>query len=453
MEADGTNVSRLTDNTADDLNPAWSPDGTRIAFVSDRDGNENVYVMDADGAHQTQLTTNPANFRSPGPQIVVMDADGTNEVTLTPYGVWDYDPNWSPDGTMLAFESYVDGNTELYVMAADGTARTRLTTTSAYEMYPTWSPDGARIAYDLTSTSEIHSMRVDGTDDVVVGVGMQPAWSPDGSQLAFMMSVPGGNRIALMDVDGANVVPLTSGFTDQLPAWQRLVTAPAPLLPAVAAGDATVTEGPAAVATIPVTLSWPAAGASSVQWTTVNGSAGAPGDFVASSGIAQFAAGATATTISVPIVDDGVAEAVQSFTVKLSAPSALTIGDTAAKVNVLDDDAPLSLSVRDAWTYERDLATAHLVYRVSLSRAVPDGATVTVTIATSGGTATAATDYAVLPATPLTFAAGEQTKTVAVTVFGDTVPERNETVRVAMTAPHGAVLADAAAIGTNVNDD
>jgi chitinase len=239
-----------------------------------------------------------------------------------------------------------------------------------------------------------------------------------------------------------------------LPAWQRLTAPPAPLLPAVSAGDATVVEHDSAGAvTIPLSLSWPATGATSVHWTTANGTAVAPGDFVASSGIASFAAGEIAATVSVPVVDDGVAEPVQAFTVKLSVPVGLAIDDTAAKVTVLDDDAPLSLSVHDTWTYEGDAKTARLLYHVVLSQPVPDGVTVDVTFTTAGGTATAGTDYLVVPATPLTFAAGEQTKTVAVTVYGETLVERNETVRLKMSAPHGATLADAVATGTIVNDD
>ena len=84
-----------------------------IAFTSDRDGNAEVYVMQADGTRATRLTTNPA---------------------------WDGHPDWSPDGRSIAFISDRDGNWEMYVMRADGTGATRLTTSPAAEWYPAWSP-------------------------------------------------------------------------------------------------------------------------------------------------------------------------------------------------------------------------------------------------------------------------------------------------------------------------
>ena len=94
MDADGTNVQQLTDNDDWDEDPAWSPDGKRIAFHSDRDGNYEIFVMDADGTNVQQLTDN----------------DG-----------WDGDPAWSPDGKRIAFSSDRYGDYEIFVMDADGT--------------------------------------------------------------------------------------------------------------------------------------------------------------------------------------------------------------------------------------------------------------------------------------------------------------------------------------------
>jgi len=91
-----------------------SPDGTRIAFQSNRDGNYEIYVMDADGSNQTNLTNNPAD---------------------------DMFPVWSPDGTKIAFMSNRDGNWEIYVMNADGSNQTNLTNNIGDDMYPMWSPD------------------------------------------------------------------------------------------------------------------------------------------------------------------------------------------------------------------------------------------------------------------------------------------------------------------------
>ena len=155
MNPDGSDQTRLTNNTVDDYNPVWSPDGTKILFASERDGNGEIYAMDADGSNQTRLTTNDAwdydaiwspdgtkiAFETerhaqscpPNPEtwrcneIYVMDADGSNQIRLTNNSAGDYDPHWSPDGTQLVFESERDGNFEIYVMAADdGNPRTNL---------------------------------------------------------------------------------------------------------------------------------------------------------------------------------------------------------------------------------------------------------------------------------------------------------------------------------------
>ena len=96
-----------------DFSPTWSPDGSRIAFDSERDGNLEVYVMNADGTGQTRLTDNPA-------------ADGV--------------PAWSPDGSRIAFMSNRDGDYEIYVMNTDGSGQTRLTVNSAADVAPAWSP-------------------------------------------------------------------------------------------------------------------------------------------------------------------------------------------------------------------------------------------------------------------------------------------------------------------------
>lgn len=105
--------TNLTDNEAEDLSPAWSPDGTKILFASNRDGDMEIYVMDADGTNVTNLTN--------------------NEVSDTA-------PCWSPDGNYIAFVSSRDGNAEIYVMNADGRDQARVTYNDASDGAPSWGP-------------------------------------------------------------------------------------------------------------------------------------------------------------------------------------------------------------------------------------------------------------------------------------------------------------------------
>jgi hypothetical protein len=104
-------------------------------FTSNRDGNEEIYSMNADGSGQTRLTTNPAR---------------------------DYGPYWSPDGGKIVFQSERDGNSEIYVMNADGTGQQRLTTNPAVDSSPAWSPDGSKIAFHSNRNGNFEIYVMDG---------------------------------------------------------------------------------------------------------------------------------------------------------------------------------------------------------------------------------------------------------------------------------------------------
>ena len=184
MNANGTGQTRLTNIQSTDSEPAWSPDGSKIAFRSDRDGNGEIYVMNADGSGQTRLTNNlkedrgPAwspdgskiafvSFRNASVGIYVMNADGTGQTPLTQYE--DGEPAWSPDGSKIAFVSYAGLGGHIYVMNADGTGKTRLTTNSEREEFPSWSPDGSKIAFEYyfsPTNHEIYIINADGTGQI-----------------------------------------------------------------------------------------------------------------------------------------------------------------------------------------------------------------------------------------------------------------------------------------------
>ena len=181
MNADGSNQTNITNNSGYNRDPRFSPDGTKIAFESSRVGNQEIYVMNADGSNQTRLTNNPgldgdpcfspdgskiafASDRDGDWEIYVMNADGSNQTRLTRGANWD--PCFSPDGTKIAFASHRDGGCEIYVMNADGSNQARLTNNGGGNWDPCFSPDGTKIAFtsDRDLNCAIYVMNADGSN-------------------------------------------------------------------------------------------------------------------------------------------------------------------------------------------------------------------------------------------------------------------------------------------------
>ena len=198
--AGGTGIQTLTSNAAEDGAPTWSPDGRRIAFESDRDNpgvRSQIYVMNADGGGQAALGASPAD---------------------------DTAPAWSPDGTRIAFAR--SGN--IWVTASSGGTGSALTSDPADETEPDWSPDGGRIVFQRGDGIAI--MRADGGAQAPLagaGVAGSPAWSPDGSRIAFERDL----GILTVTPAGTGVTPLTTAGTTALtatnPSWQS-IPLPAP---------------------------------------------------------------------------------------------------------------------------------------------------------------------------------------------------------------------------------
>jgi Tol biopolymer transport system component len=199
MNADGSNPLRLTHAPGIDWAPSWSPDGTKIVFISERDGNDEIYMMNADGSEQTRLTDNTANDRS---------------------------PSWSPDGTRMAFISDREGNADIFIMNTDGSELLKLTHNPGHDWAPSWSPDSTKLVF-VSQRDEIREIFVKNADGSELtrltqnkGQNRNPSWSPDGTKIAFHSDRDGNEEIYIMNTDGSNQTRLTKNSKkDVSPSW------------------------------------------------------------------------------------------------------------------------------------------------------------------------------------------------------------------------------------------
>jgi len=235
--------------------PSWSPDGARIAFSSDRDGDWEVYMLHVDSLEATRVTDNNATdwdpSWAPGGDLIAFvsnrDAKSSKgydiytiqpleksvtRLTFRPYG-WDGDPSWTPTAVVgetsdfVVFASDRDGNLEIYKLTISDGSVTRLTYREQNpDIEPTLSPDGTKIAFQsrVEGNWEVFVMDVDGRNVKRLTFNPAndrfPAWSPDGNKIAFATSRDGNDEIYVMDVDGKNKKNLTNNpGNDADPTW------------------------------------------------------------------------------------------------------------------------------------------------------------------------------------------------------------------------------------------
>jgi Tol biopolymer transport system component len=238
INADGTDLTQLTHSPAFEFDPSWSPDGTQIAYRSDRGDESEIWIMNADGTGQRRLTAglSPAwspdgssiAYASPGHDpnpplsgLSIMNPDGSGQHRVPNTDGGEY-PSWSPDGKRVAFNSNLTGDHVMYIVDVDGSNLVDLSSVGEGWQVQ-WSPDGRFILFTShrdhpDNYTDVYVMAPDGSAvrRLTRDVGQTAAWSPDGEHVVF--SAPG---LSIMAPDGGDVIALSTPGVGEtsLPDW------------------------------------------------------------------------------------------------------------------------------------------------------------------------------------------------------------------------------------------
>lgn len=233
-------VVNLTNNPADDVAPAWSPDGRHLAFVSDRDRDNHteVYIMDADGGNVRRLNMDMGIYGDPTwtadgqalvvtigwRQIFLVDIAGKDRTML---GLG-FSPNLSPDEQrLLSYDNSADSiNANIQILNRSNNVLAELTTRATHDWDAKWSPDGRQLVFvsSRDGRPSIYVMNPDGSDIRAItrdGYDLSPSWSPDGTQIIYSSGTRGQMRLYAVNIDGGSPHLLSTISGDShAPAWR-----------------------------------------------------------------------------------------------------------------------------------------------------------------------------------------------------------------------------------------
>jgi len=261
VKGDGTGLIKLTEDSGQgmvqisSLDASWSNDKSKIVFISNREGDFEIFMMGADGSNVTKIdvaTEGFGTFSNPkfspdgskvlfdaggseGTQLYMINIDGTNQVQLTTNSeaaINNY-ASWSPDGSKIVYiasEEFSNDGNDIFIMKADGTDKMELTTTLTQKEYPTFSPDGSKILLtsfnDNTFETHLFSVNSNGGDltqltNNVEGVNVKGSWSPDGSRIVFENDKFVEEGIYTMKADGSDIKKITDdSIFESKPEWR-----------------------------------------------------------------------------------------------------------------------------------------------------------------------------------------------------------------------------------------